>query len=659
MAEKFSLPEGLIGQFAVVKLWPEIKAAEDECIARIKISAAALGLKCLEVHADGRLIDEPSKIITKKDVDFVLHLHFDTPKLYDAFSFVALWNPIQFYHEWGYSRTSRNLLSHDDFVSCSSTAADDHVGRLIRKAATHLPPYFNLYHSLAEVIHLPSLGDHKLFYAGINWDALRGGVSRHQELLKLLDKTGKLRIYGPTIFQGVKVWKGYDSYVREIPFDGISMIDEISKAGIALVLSSQAHKESELMSNRLFESVAAGALIICDENNFAKKFFGDSLLYIDTRSSVEKIHVDIENHLTWAKNNPADALVMIKNAQEIFKQKFSLNNNVGDLYLGLKDRKRKLLNEIIPVSAKQINVRLYLLLPSYSEDILNSHIASVLAQEYDNFKPTLIIDKLMGQSERSSIEIALAKLPVQIELTEVQFYDFSINNEIKIRRNLGKVVAEVLELITQDNAVVFVAPNERIFSNHLQVLAGSLARNPDASCAAVSAILIRHGQSVHEIFEKIDFRQLDTNTPIGYARFIFRVSTLRKDLNIALPYVDRKAMAVLVGESKISPEIPSTVLIYVDHQFPSGPWNEGKENELLSSYCPEIYNISTGHSIILPPLTAPSPPPSATSLVSNGFSLTKGLLSWRWIVAQIRLIRQFGVTARMSVLKQKLINTAI
>lgn len=659
MAEKFSLPEGLIGQFAVVKLWPEIKAAEDECIARIKISATALGLKCLEVHADGRLIDEPSKTITKNDVDFVLHLHFDTPKLYDAFSFVALWNPIQFYHEWGYSRTSRNLLSHDDFVSCSSTAADDHVGRLIRKAATHLPPYFNLYHSLAEVVHLPSLGDHKLFYAGINWDALRGGVSRHQELLKLLDKTGKLRIYGPTIFQGVKVWKGYDSYVREIPFDGISMIDEISKAGIALVLSSQAHKESELMSNRLFESVAAGALIICDENNFAKKFFGDSLLYIDTRSSVEKIHVDIENHLTWAKNNPADALVMIKNAQEIFKQKFSLNNNLGDLYLGLKDRKRKLLNEIIPVSAKQIKVGLYLLLPSYSEDILNSHLASVLAQEYDKFTPTLVIDKSMARTERTSIEIALAKLPVQIELMEVEFYDFCINNEIKIRRNIGKVVAEVLELITQDNAVVFVAPNERIFSNHLQVLAGSLARNPHTNCAATSAILIRHGQSVHEIYEKIDFRQLDTNTPIGYARFIFRVSTLRKDLNIALPYVDRKAMAVLVGESKISPEIPSTVLIYVDHQFPSGPWNEGKENELLSSYCPEIYNISTGHSIILPPLTAPSPPPSATSLVSNGFSLTKGLLSWRWIVAQIRLIRQFGVTARMSVLKQKLINTAI
>ena len=221
MEQDFVLPAGHTGRFAIVKLWPEIKTAEDECIARLKISAIALGLECFEIHADGRLLESPDKVIQKKDVDFVLHLHYDTPKLYDAFSFVALWNPIQFYHEWGYSRTSRNLLTHDDFVSCSSPAADDHVARLIRKVATHLPPFFNLYHSLAGIVHPPSLGDQKLFYAGINWDALRGGISRHQELLKRLDKTGNLRIFGPAILQGVKVWNGYDSYVREIPFYGI------------------------------------------------------------------------------------------------------------------------------------------------------------------------------------------------------------------------------------------------------------------------------------------------------------------------------------------------------------------------------------------------------------------------------------------------------
>ena len=252
MERDFVLPFGLVGRFAIVKLWPEIKTAEDECISRLKIAAGKLGLECFEIHADGRYLENPEKTIAKNDVDFVLHLHYDTPKFYDAFSLVALLNPIQFYNEWGYSSTSRNLLTHDDFVSCSSTAADDHVTRLIRGVATHLSPRFNLYHSISDIAYPPSLGDHKLFYAGINWEALGGGKSRHQELLKRLDKTEVLRIYGPTLFQGVKVWDGYDSYVNEIPFDGVSMIDEIHKAGIALVLSSQAHKDSELMSNRLF-----------------------------------------------------------------------------------------------------------------------------------------------------------------------------------------------------------------------------------------------------------------------------------------------------------------------------------------------------------------------------------------------------------------------
>lgn len=652
MVEGFVLPAGLIGRFAIVKLWPKIKTAEDECIARLKIAASTLGLECVEIHANGCLLENPEKIITKQDVDFVLHLHYDTPKLYDAFSFVALWNPIQFYHEWGYSRTSRNLLSHDDFISCSSPAADDHVGRLIRKAATHLPPLFNLYHSIADIVHPPSLGDYKLFYAGINWDALRGGVSRHQELLKCLDKTGNLRIFGPALFQGVKVWAGYDSYVCEIPFDGISMINEISKAGIALVLSSQAHKESELMSNRLFESVAAGALVICDENNFAKKFFGESLLYIDSRCSVEKICDDIENHLAWAKKNPDQALAMVEKAQKIFRQKFSLKKSLSDLYYGFSDRKLELLRRQMPEASKQINVGLYLLLPEYSEAILNEHIASVVTQEYKNFSPVLVIDKTAIGNNRSSIENILAKLPVPIDVLEIDFFAYGINKEIKTRRRVGEIITAVLKVTSQADAVVFVAPNEKIFSNHLQVLAGSLARNPDKNCAATSAILLRNNQPVHGVQERIDFRQLDPCAPIGYARFIFRISALPDDLNLALPYLDRKAMAILVGECGISPEIPSTVLLYVDHKFPSGPWDEGQENELISSFCPAAFAISTGHEIILPPLTAP---PTAIDMACHIIKrLSWKRLNWNWMLAQVSSLRRDGLLARIDVLKRKL-----
>jgi hypothetical protein len=650
MEQEFVLPAGLIGRFAIVKLWPGIKTAEDECIARLKLTATILGLQCFEIHADGRLLEDPDKIISKSEVDFVLHLHYDTPKFYDAFSFVALWNPTQFYHEWGYARTTRNLLSHDDFVSCSSPAADDHVGRLVRSVATHLPPFFNLYHSVADVVHEPSLGDCKLFYAGINWEALGGGKSRHQELLKRLDKTGYLRIFGPTIFQGVKVWNGYASYVREIPFDGISMIDEIAKAGIALVLSSKAHKDSELMSNRLFESVAAGALVICDENNFAKKYFGDSLLYIDSRCSVEETLETIEGYFVWIKNNPEKALAMAVKAQGIFKQKFILKKNLSDLYCGLTTRKQELSKKQRPVDSTKIKVQLYLLMPEYSESVLNSHISSILAQEYKNFSAILIIDKAQTLQNRNNIENVLAKLTVPIRILEIAYFDIGINQKIKSKRKLGAVIAEAMSLPIEGDAIVLVAPNERIYSNHLEVLVGSLARNPNSNCAATAVVLSHSSRPVHGVFEKIDFRRFDQAQPIGYARFIFRVSVLPKDLNIALPYLDRKSMAILIGDNIVAQELPSTVIINIENEFPQGPWDEGQENELLSSYCPPVFSMRTGHEIILPELGTKVAPTSIESRLWIAVKIPR--LSW--FVEQARALRRYGLVSRLGAAKRKL-----
>jgi hypothetical protein len=463
MPQEFSLPQGALGRFAVVKLWPEIKTAEDECIARLKLAALALGLECVEVHADGGLLSAPEVKVSKADVDFVIHLHYDTPKRYDAFSIVALWNPLKFYHEWGYTRTSRNLTTHDDFISCSSDAADDHVARMVRNKATHLPALFHMYHSTADVTHPPSLGDGKLFYAGINWEAISGGKSRHGEVLKRLDPTGLLRIYGPTIFQGVRVWEGYASYVREVPFDGVSMIDEISKAGIALVLSSQAHKDSELMSNRLFESVSAGALVICDENAFAKKFFGDSLLYIDSRTPIEQLHADIVRHLEWTRTHPQEALAMIARAQAIFREKFTLIRNLGDLYTGLPARKQALSERINPPALPAPRVKLELLMPEYSGAVLQAHIASVNAQDWGSFSATLVADARTCAAHRAEIQAALAASPVPIALSEVDYFSYGIHPDIRARRNLGAVVAQSLRATAGFDALLIVAPNERLF----------------------------------------------------------------------------------------------------------------------------------------------------------------------------------------------------
>ena len=647
ISNNFKLPTGLIGRFAVVKLWPKLKTAEDECIARLKIAAAAIGVECIEIHADGTLLDDPNTVVSRQIVDFVLHLHYDTPKNYDVFSFVALWNPMQFYHEWGYQRTSRNLLSHDDFLSCSSSAADDHVARMVRNAPTHLPPHFNLYHSLADIARPPSLGDHKLFYVGINWEAVNGGQSRHQDVLKRLDQTGLMRIYGPTVFLNVKVWAGYESYVKEIPFDGVSMIDEISKAGISLVLSSAAHKESELMSNRLFESVAAGALVICDENRFATKYFGDALLYIDSRCSVEKICEDIRAHLAWAKANPELALAKIEKAQQIFRAKFSLVRNLSDLYLGYQQRKEDLLaRQGLRNDAATLRVGAYFMVPEFSKKVVQLHLSSVAAQDYRDIEPVLVIDRVEAREHREALTQCLAGASPSLRVLEVDFFDHGPTGLVKGKRKLGNVIAEVVEDARDVDALLFVAPNERLLSNHVQVLAGSLIRDQQRHCAATAAIIKNGEATVHTVSEQFEFGYLNDDAPIGYARLMFRRASLPADLNLALPYLHSKPLAALVGNHKIHQEIPSTVIIDLQAPFPTGKWNQAMENELLGDFCPEVFAVYRGYFREMPSL--------APRVVAVPPSVPYSRLSRRWLLYQIEALREQGVGERFNLLKKKI-----
>ncbi|KQQ58469.1 hypothetical protein ASF69_13825 [Rhizobium sp. Leaf311] len=641
------IPKDMLKRFAVVKLWPELKTAEDECIARLKLAAGALGVECIEIHSDGRLISDPSTVVSKRLVDFVLHLHFDTPKNYDAFSFVALWNPIKFYHEWGYYRCSRNLVTHDDFISCSSSAADDHVNRMVRRVRTHLSPRFHLYHSTPDIIHGPSLGERKLAYAGINWDALRGGRSRHQEMLKKLDSTGHLRIYGPTIFQGVKVWDGYQSYVKEVPFDGVSMIDEIAKAGISLVLSSQAHKDSALMSNRLFESIAAGALVICDENPFAMKHFGDSLLYVDTRGTADATVAEILKHLDWTKNNPEAALAKINRTQELFREKFSLIRNLSDLYTHFEERKNELSRHHFgEETTASINVRLNLLMPTFSAEVLLRHLGSATRQSYTNLQVTLWVDQAELIERRSEIEELLIQTDAQFDVVGTAFFDRPNRTNLAYPRAMGQVIGEIIRHAASSEAVIIVAPNETLLSNHVEILAAALQRDESVKCAATAAILNDGTATVHSVSDLIDFGHVDASNPIGYGRFIFRLSGISDDVHTALPYLHGRPLAVLRGESIIHQQFPATVSIDLKTEFPKRTWDDIAETEVIRSFSPYA----------LTPAVGMAPVNTAIQLVPFTSSIRLGqLFSAFWWQAQYAALRRQGFQARLRAAKRRLL----
>ncbi len=546
----FNKPAGLVGRFAVVKLWPKIKAAEDENVARLKVTAKTLGLECIEITPDGRLLDPPHTRLTQSDVDFVIHLHFETPKAYDIFSFVALWNPVQFYHDWGYRRFSRNLLTHDDFLSCSATWTDDHIRRMIAGDPTRLPPRFTMYHSLSEPILEPTLGERKIFYAGVNWERLGKKKGRHQDLLNLLDPTGDLRIFGPRIFQGVNVWEGYKSYAGPIPFDGVSILTEINRCGIALVLSSDAHKQSELMSNRLFESLAAGAFIICDENAFARRYFGDKLLYIDATLPTSEVFETVNRHVRWVKDNAAEALAMSRDAQVIFRQRFSLDKSLTSIYLGLSERRKQLEQLYAPADSSR-PVVLLLMMPKYDVNVLSRHVASANTQRYSGSQPILLIDEKDLAEHGDEIRSALSKSEIAISVRGLKFADHDGAGRVRRRARFGEIFTDALSQVPEDSMFCFVAPDEELFSEHIQALAGALERDPAAGVAYSDALYshVSDGTMYHDLQEELDYVGYTAHRPLGYGRFLFRRSAFADHLFSALPYLDVKAIALLVAAS--------------------------------------------------------------------------------------------------------------
>jgi hypothetical protein len=575
-------------RFAVVKLWSElgIKNAEDECFARIKHSACQLGIEVIEILPNGRYLEDPNRVICPDDVDFVLHLHYQTPKNYDAFSIVALWNPQRFYMEWDYQRTSRNLLTHNDFLSCGSAPADGMVRRKIQDSPCHIDEFFTLYPSVHENVHPPSLGEGKLFYAGINWDVLQGKGSRHGPVLRLLGETGNLKIFGPKFFMGIDVWKGFNSYQGEIPFDGVSMIHEISKSGISLVLSSEAHKESELMSSRLFESIAAGALVIADENPFSRKHFGDSLLYVDASQKPPLVADQILAHLEWARANEGEALQKIEKAQKIFSERFSHKSNLTRIFKNLADRKESIRNKVTKTPITH-HATIFMLLPDASEDGLRRHIKSFECQEDKAIRGKLCIDLNVSPEQKKQIASAVSKS--RIEVIEVGFH-----NPFGAREKIGQVIFSLIEKRLEDGLFVIVAPNEVLMSDHISNLKKTIMANPDLVGCASAVIHELKNREVIGVHDLIDFGHLDITTPSGLGRFMFRRSMLPKNYETCLPFLDGRALACFYQKERFRIHPLPSIKVDLQTEYPPRTWNEAYENEVLREFDPQIFKIHIG-----------------------------------------------------------------
>lgn len=322
--------------------WPTINNAEKEMLFRILHACNLISVGVIVITNDGTITGVSNIVdnnfvklknlnlnhVPTKYISFVLSLHYDSPKTTHHRTLHALWNPINYMNE---SEHIKQFKSFDGYLSCYSNLLD-----VFKTKITNKPIVGYLNHTLSTPIHDISLtfnDNLTCFYAGINWEKINPHHKLLRQnvlhLLKKLESCKLVSIYGPIKFLNVNVWEGFASYKKEIPFDGVSVIHEIKKCGICLVLSSMSHIKYEIASMRLFEGLAAGVPLICDNHSFVHKWFGNNVFYIDINDP--NCHEQVKDHIEFIKNNNDVVIEKLKRCREIFLTNFLMHEQIKTL----------------------------------------------------------------------------------------------------------------------------------------------------------------------------------------------------------------------------------------------------------------------------------------------------------------------------------------
>jgi glycosyltransferase involved in cell wall biosynthesis len=331
---------------AVYDTWPDMNNAEKEVLFRIVHACNMISVGVIVINNAGIIIDlknSPSnnpnlKMLTnihlnhipKEYISFVLSLHFVSPKTTLHYTLHALWNPLNFMDD---PTHIQNLKSFDGYLSCYSKPVDN----AIKYARANIVG--NLNHTLSyPILNVSDFrNDITCFYIGINWEQLNSAGPSRKLVLDLLKNLGNdVCIYGPRMISNVNVWQNWNQYKGEIPFDGVSIVNVIKRCGACLVLSSPSHVQFEISSNRLFEGLAAGVPLICDNHPFIKKWFGDNVFYIDTNDST--CHEQVLRHIAFIKdpNNTEVVIHKLQECRNVFLTNFMLHHQLETIINNVK-----------------------------------------------------------------------------------------------------------------------------------------------------------------------------------------------------------------------------------------------------------------------------------------------------------------------------------
>lgn len=344
---------------------PSEPIAERELALRMATSVANLGW-------DGAIVSRSAEI-DAMNPDAVLCLHPQiTPKLTAHPWLACYWNPpalLKAGSDLARIHGQAFELTYDAYLVSGSTL-EAHLAHLMQPLRRN-PPTLPFHVSSPKSNLAPNLGSQsRLFYVGSNWDG-----RRYPMLLRQLSEAGVLALHGTQ-----ERWSHLlESYQGPLPFDGQSVIRAAHHWGMGLCLHLPHHRTDGVPNMRVFELAAAGAVIITDHHPFIRKWFGDTVLYIDLSEGEEEAATQILERISWVRAHPDQARSMAAAAQEIFNRHLCLEALLSPLPDLLDQLKRR------PTVAGRTAV----LLPE-GED-LGERLTQLQAQAQDGLSITALV----------------------------------------------------------------------------------------------------------------------------------------------------------------------------------------------------------------------------------------------------------------------------
>lgn len=486
-SDSFSFPtfKGNCCRFGLVSTWPGAMSAEAELILRIKRGAVENGFECVPIDNFGRLLDaeglSTSNFVDAKSLDFIISIHYYSPKLLDSYYYFTIWNPPEIpLGENDASVVIDNYLSFDDYLIFDEGGMKNHLRSLLTNCPRDIDGASSLMTSFpASAIMEPNLDNPKLFYCGMNWDVLKGdGKGRNEGVMKLLDKQGILKIFGPDVnpsWGGVRPWAGYQCYQHPIPFDGFSLLKELNDCGVCLVFSSDVHRRAGAVTTRAFEACTAGAVMISDDNPTMKKMFGDAALFVDfNRNDPQDTCRQVVEKYQWILTHKKEAKAMAKRAQKIFLEKYSLDVYLKEIVRRHAKRFDTIGNSLFAKAEKDVVLAAYVCNTSSidkAKELITKVLANVNNQLYKAIVPVIAANETIS----SELEVFAKKICASAQVVPMPLYDkFGARNLTN-----GMAVTKIRDRVPH-KYFVFASAGEDWFYDHITSLIRTLEDHPEA-----------------------------------------------------------------------------------------------------------------------------------------------------------------------------------